>query len=71
MATYTLQYSNDGIGRPGRLDIEAANDKAAIKAANDDCEERYRNQSWVSVRLSDGRAWIAHNQHGRAVGHYQ
>lgn len=70
MATYTATYAHSANALAGRLNLDAANDKAAAAEVREFVTAGYRNSTWASAELSDGRTYTAHNRHGKAIGGY-
>lgn len=65
MATIHYGHGND---IPGTLSRDG--DKEAIRTARSLVRDGYRNDTWASVHLSDGRTYQVRNAHGRVVARY-
>lgn len=68
MHTYTATYSHSETDSTGKLRLDATTDAEAIKEVRAFVSSGYRNGTWASTALQDGRTYTAHNQHGSAVG---
>lgn len=71
MSNYQMVYghtSNDCT--PGHLTMDATADSDAVSDLLDFVKGGYRNETWASVELSDGRSYVARNVRGGAVGQY-
>ena len=71
MHTYRIRHADNEHDTPGDLTLEAGTDAAAVQQVRELVEQGFRNTAWASVRLKDGRCYIAHNVHGEARGIYQ
>ena len=68
MHTYTARYGHEPNATPGDLRLDAKNDDEAIAEVRAFVADGYRNLSWASVPLQDGRQASYRNEHGAAVG---
>lgn len=68
MAIYTARIGHSDSDIPGDLQIDAQTDDEAISAVRSFVVAGYRNLTWASLPLSDGRQASYRNEHGRAVG---
>ena len=71
---YTADAQQSTGAGPSRLEIEAASFAEAIAEADKWVEAHWRNEAYIDLKapdwapLSDGKRYIARNQHGRSVG---
>lgn len=70
MQTYTATYSHSETDSTGVLTLDAATDAQAVAEVRAFVASGYRNGTWASTLLQDGRSYTARNEHGAAVGAY-
>ncbi len=68
MSTYNIRFAHSDTDRPGSFDISAQVDTEAVSAVRSFVAAGYRNGTWASILLRDGRTYVARNQHGKAHG---
>ncbi|HOW47355.1 MAG TPA: hypothetical protein PLB26_06845 [Rubrivivax sp.] len=66
--TYIAVYAHADTDMPGSLELDATTDAEAIAEIKQLVESGYRNGTWATVELSDGRTASYCNRHGEAVG---
>jgi hypothetical protein len=64
--TYTAKYAHNNSDVPGRIELAATTEAAAIAEADAFVEQGY-DGTWINVSL-EGGAYAAVNRNGRAVG---
>lgn len=64
---YTAKYGHSNNDAQGRLNLDATDDASAMAEVDGFVAAGYRNGTWATIELSDGSAYTARNEHGRAV----
>lgn len=71
---YTADAQQSAGSCPQTLKIEASSFADAIHQADQWAEAHWRNEARIDLKapdwtpMSDGKRYIAHNQHGRSIG---
>ena len=68
--TYRAAYAHNDHDHPGHIYLDASSDAEAVAEVKGFVESGYRNSTWATVRLSDGRLYQAENRHGDALCWY-
>jgi hypothetical protein len=66
--TYTARYAHSDSDTPGKLNLDATTDDEAIKEVTKFVTDGFRNSTWCTVELSNGRHYTARNTSGHAFG---
>jgi len=70
MSNYLASFAHTDDGPVGHIRLNAASDAQAVEEVREFVRHGYRNGTWASVELSDGRIYGCRNEHGDALGGY-
>lgn len=63
---YTAKYWHNQSDTPGAITIDASYDDDAISQAKEFVESGYRNETGLSMTLSNGSSYWLYSKHGKA-----
>lgn len=71
MSKYQIVYGHTQADcTPGTLTLAATTDDEAVAETRKLVQDGYRDETWATIDLSDGRAYNVRNIRGEAVGKY-
>lgn len=65
---YAAIYNESANSSAVKLQLDAKTDRDAKREVRKAVSDGYRNMTFASVELSDGKCYTVHNKHGRVVG---
>lgn len=63
---YFVKYAHNQNDTPGDLSFDCEDDKTLIKEVKEFVMSGYRNATWATCELNDGRTLSIQNSHGDA-----
>jgi hypothetical protein len=67
MNTYTINYKENEHDSGAAIEVEAEGDEQAMKKADEQVEQGFRNTAFASVEIQSG-CYSTANRQGKAVG---